>query len=604
MNKSIKRLFVSLLFCLAPSLTGCNFAKTFSASLNLQNVTLELNEEKQLVLTNVLYNNSPIPSSNYSYTWTSDNNDVASVDQKGLVTAKSTGITNVKANVLVRGYSNLVVANCKFTVIDTLPVSVSLNKTQANVELGKSVKLVATVEHSTNFDVLWSSSNPEILVNNGVVSTSNFASIGDKATITATSVADPSAKATCEVEIVEKRDDYDYTVMFYMSGSSLEYDGTKKNVPYPGLFSQDIQEMLDVDLPDNVKVIIETGGTKLWALDSKYIDGATSISNRKLQRWEIISNKISLVETLETNHMADESSFKDFLDWGLKNYSAKQMGVVLSGHGAGIAGCLTDDNYTYTFEGESYGNVLDTKEIASAANEALVNNGYSKFTWIGFDCCLMDCADIASVLSKYFDYMVASQENEIGEGWTHDKYLSKIADDSEITPVELLPTISKTAVESAHSKYCSDEPFYETSAVLDLTKMSDFTAAFNDYVNATGTKSTSYNKYKAAFKVSYNMFGEKVYGLADFKDFMNNLQIQFPTVQTDAVLTALSNLVIENQYCSNYKIFKPCGLNAFFPVSMDKRYGLQPSKDDYTGSLATKFIPYQDMCLAYGDFYW
>ena len=42
--------------------------------------------------------------------------------------------------------------------------------------------------------------------------------------------------------------------------------------------------------------------------------------------------------------MSTEYSFESFLTWGLDNYSGEQMGVVIAGHGGGIAGCAYDDN--------------------------------------------------------------------------------------------------------------------------------------------------------------------------------------------------------------------------------------------------------------------
>ena len=44
----------------------------------------------------------------------------------------------------------------------------------------------------------------------------------------------------------------DWAIYWYLCGSDLESEG--------GCATEDISELLDVELPDNVKVVIETGG--------------------------------------------------------------------------------------------------------------------------------------------------------------------------------------------------------------------------------------------------------------------------------------------------------------------------------------------------------
>lgn len=513
--------------------------------------------------------------------WSSDNFSVASV-VNGVVTAKAIGTANITAeSKATKGIK----ATCTVTVTDSNPVSITLNKTKTDLHINGSIQLTATVEHTLNKAVTWSGSENGIDVSNsGLVTTSNSAVIGASATIVATSVADPNAKASCVVTV---SDSYDYTLMYYMSGSNLESES--------GLLSEDIKEILSVDLPSSVKVLIETGGSSKWHLTSTYITGATSISSSKLQRWEVVDGKIKLIQSMNTNHLADQNSFESFLEWGLKDYNANQMSVTISGHGGGIAGCGYDDNYS--------DNTLNNVEVVNAAKTALATSDKDKFTWIGYDCCIMQTADTASINADYFDYMVASQETELGTGWNHDVYLKKIANNPSITPEELLPTICTSflsdnhpAIENYYSEMCG-----QTLSVLNLQKMSTFTEAFNAYTSSIGTTSSTYDKCKSAFLNCFNSFGEGVYGLADMKSFLTKLNTKF-SYSTDDILSAMNNIIIHNSYCSYYDP-APCGLNVFFPESVDNRYYLQASKSDYSTS-ATKFTSWQKMCYTYGDWAW
>ena len=152
--------------------------------------------------------------------------------------------------------------------------------------------------------------------------------------------------------------------------------------------------------------------------------------------------------------------------------------------------------------------------------------------------------------------------------------------------------------ENAYGKNC-----LQTLSVLDLSKMDAVTSAINDFVTLFGTNQVSYEAADVAFRSSYNSFGDKLYGLCDLNSFLDHLAF-FP-VQKEAIKDAVSDLVVVNNYCSNYSI-TPCGLNAFFPVSLSKKYPLQVMEDDYMdvgGYEATKFKGWQDMCLNFGKFF-
>ena len=59
----------------------------------------------------------------------------------------------------------------------------------------------------------------------------------------------------CKTESTDAAAD-DYTLLIYMCGSSLE----SKN----GAASDDISELLSADIPHNVNVVLETGGSVSW----------------------------------------------------------------------------------------------------------------------------------------------------------------------------------------------------------------------------------------------------------------------------------------------------------------------------------------------------
>ena len=347
MNKIIKKFLLISVASFPLVLTSCSFGgNKLEASLNMSSCTLEVGDIQQLELKSVTYGGSNVTSDKYTCSWVTSNSYVAAVSNDGVVMGMAAGTVDVSAVVAFSVTGKQVTTSCRVTVTDSGAVTVSLNRTTANVQKGSTLRLSATVKHASDSSVTWSSDSETVTVDNtGLVSVSNDAVIGSNAIITAVSNEDSNAKDTCTITVVEDVTyKYDYTFMFYMCASTLEYDSSDRH-PEVGLFSDDIKELLSVNYPSNVKVIIETGGTKKWSLSSTYLDGASYISANYLQRWEISNKKLKLIDTLNTNHMADEASYQSFLEWGLKDYNAEQMGVVISGHGAGIGGCAFDDNY-------------------------------------------------------------------------------------------------------------------------------------------------------------------------------------------------------------------------------------------------------------------
>ena len=147
----------------------------------------------------------PEAATDKSVQWTSSNEAVATVSD-GVLTALKSGETTITVKTTVGELT----ATCK--VVVTTPVTgVSLDKTEAEGNIGETITLQATVmpEDADNKAVLWSSSNEAVAtVANGVVSL-----IGEgEATITVTTV-DGAFTATCTIKSI------DPTV--YVTGVSL-----------------------------------------------------------------------------------------------------------------------------------------------------------------------------------------------------------------------------------------------------------------------------------------------------------------------------------------------------------------------------------------------
>ncbi len=126
--------------------------------LNQTNTTLNLGGTASLLPTI-----TPDNATNKGISWTSSNNNVATVDANGKVTA--IGIGNATIFGTAKDGSN-VTTNCYVTVINKVLVdTLSLNKYNLSKSVGESETLQATISpaNATDKAIAWRSSNPEIV---------------------------------------------------------------------------------------------------------------------------------------------------------------------------------------------------------------------------------------------------------------------------------------------------------------------------------------------------------------------------------------------------------------------------------------------------------
>ncbi len=140
----------------------------------------------------------PANATNKNVTWSSSNTTIATVSNKGLVTAKKVG----KATITVTTEDGNKTATCDVTVTKKIikVTDVNLDKTTINTEVGSTEQLTATVlpANATNKNVTWSSSNTAVATvdNTGLVTAKKVG----KATITVTT-DDGGKKATCTITV-------------------------------------------------------------------------------------------------------------------------------------------------------------------------------------------------------------------------------------------------------------------------------------------------------------------------------------------------------------------------------------------------------------------
>ena len=199
-------------------------------------------------------------------------------------------------------------------------------------------------------------------------------------------VDSPESDSTDTSSASEPAGDSSWAVYWYLCGSDLETGG--------GFATTDLQEMLEVQLPENVNVVIQTGGAEVWQND--LMDAS------KIQRWLYNSKGLQLVDEQETNNMGDAQTLYDFLYFASENYPADKIAVTFWNHGGGsVSGAAFDEIYGFdSLDLVEMYQAFDAIWPADTANPAL--------ELVGFDTCLMATIDVAAVFQNFAKYLVAS----------------------------------------------------------------------------------------------------------------------------------------------------------------------------------------------------
>jgi len=230
------------------------------------------------------------------------------------------------------------------------------------------------------------------------------------------------------------------------------------------------------------------------------------------------SNLISPpLQDLGQVNMADPKVLADFITWGVKNYPAEHYILVVSDHGGGWTGAISDD---------SSGGWMKTPKIREALENAEKATG-QKLDIMGFDACLMATTEVGYELKDTAKFMVASQNTEGADGWPYPQiFTSKLLksfqralrEKLDIGPEEVAKKIVKEAE--------SFQGTLPTLSAMDMAKMDGLAKAtdgFAEKLIATDTpkatlmsiiKSTkSFSGYKDQFD-----FAERLINSADVKD--------------------------------------------------------------------------------------
>jgi hypothetical protein len=249
----------------------------------------------------------------------------------------------------------------------------------------------------------------------------------------------------------------EWLLLIYMAANNDLY-------PYA---SRNIKEAAR-NAPENAYIIIQTAEP-----------GA-----KKTKRYLIEKNK-AICLNLETEKLDSGAveTLVDFITWSAQHYPAEHIMLDFWDHGTG---CLDPEyrrsinpaelfkfnsatmmleldrsrSYLAIFEesrgvcfDETYGTYLTNQKIEEALGAAC-RKLKKKIDIIGFDACLMSMIETAELIKNFAEFMVASQEVELGAGWRYDLVLN-ILKNKKTEPAELARHVTE-AYQKAYSQITND----------------------------------------------------------------------------------------------------------------------------------------------------
>ncbi len=359
-------------------------------------------------------------------------------------------------------------------------------------------------------------------------------------TDTETAVSDPMNRMTNAGPGVGSSES-GWTIMVYLCGSDLESSG--------GLASLNLEEMCSAVLPEDVNVLVETGGTSTW-----YWDG---IETDVLGRYQVMDGSLEEAETVELASMGDPSTLTGFIQWGIETYPSEHYGLILWDHGGGNAdGVCYDELYD--------GDNLTLPELGSALNDTGVT-----LDFIGFDACLMASFETAKAISGFGYYMVASEETEPGQGWDYESMLNAIGEDPSMQGDALGKVICDAFLDKCLRLDCADEA---TLSVIDLSAVDMLDRTFDEYTSGMAMAADDVEALNSVASgadqtESYggNTDAEGYCNMVDVADLVSNTQ---DYVQTDGsgLLRAIDEAVVYSVHGDSRE--NSHGISVFYPIEV------------------------------------
>lgn len=341
------------------------------------------------------------------------------------------------------------------------------------------------------------------------------------------------------------------TIMLYMCGTNLETRFA--------LATEDFKEMVASRFDSRkANIVILTGGTRQWHVPGMVSQGCNIY---RLEGKQLVRHA-----TLGSNLLSDPRTLTTFINYSMAAFPADKYGLVLWDHGGGPVWSYATDEWVAPGQKSR----IDVPDLQNAlANSVLAKQ---KIDFIGFNCCLMATAEVASAVKNFAHYFIGAEESIPGFGWDW-RWIRSLSDRPEAPMLEHMKVIAQrmaAAFESDGNKF--RRAYRGTISIIDLSKMTAVEQSLSNLSRATQSIFSSQEKavaYERARKATKS-FGQhddgSSFDMVDIYDYAHKLSNLFPA-EAAAVKKAVNEAVVVSHYSkvSSYAT----GLSTYVPMEAD-----------------------------------
>lgn len=334
------------------------------------------------------------------------------------------------------------------------------------------------------------------------------------------------------------------TIMIYMVGSNLEYEG--------GIATSDLNGINpdEIDL-EHINILLYTGGTKKWH---------NFISNEENALYILKEDGFEKIESYKKENMGSPKTLVQLLDYGYKNYQTDYYDLVLYNHGGAIDGAIYDD-----FTSDN----LSLADLRKALKDSSFSSN-NKLNTVTFRTCLNGTIEVANVFAPYANYLIASEEVTNGKAPASVlKFLNEVTtEDSDIEYGKKFINAYDLQIQEIDPLGFSTVPMY---SIIDLSKIEKVNELLNDFISSVDIK----NHYQDIVKIRSNMYqygydsnNVPLYDQVDLYTLILQLS-KYSDEDNTKLIEALEDAIVYNW---SEKEKNSHGLSIYFPYNGAKAY--------------------------------
>ena len=324
------------------------------------------------------------------------------------------------------------------------------------------------------------------------------------------------------------------TFMIYMVGSDLESSGK--------IASFDLKDIngSEVDLENN-NVLLMVGGSKKWH---------NFVKEDEVGLYQLTNTGFKKVKTYELSSMGSSETLAEFINYSTKNYKSEKYDFIFWNHGLAAVG-LEDD--------EVFDDFIDIEELDNVFNKSRFSK--DKLELIIFNNCMSGNIHIASIMKKYANYMVASEEvMYVGSLINRLDFLSKVKKEDNGYDIGL-SYIKQSDKSISVVNNLNRSSLDSTLSIIDLSKIDEVEKSLDDYFEAIDIDK-NYKAISRARRITttygdgdYTYDTVDLYTLVDYLDDVSTSELK------NKLQESIKSAVVYNSSLNEYSN----GLAIYFP---------------------------------------